>query len=72
MLNAPKTQKLVKMELKVDSALKARLETLLMFQKKQRHPLTLDEAIKAMLTHMIDTLPELADFREHEINQDNA
>jgi hypothetical protein len=72
MLNAPKTQKLVKMDLKVDSTLKARLDMLLMFQKQQRHPLTVDEAIKAMLTHMVDTLPELADFREYETTQDNA
>jgi hypothetical protein len=72
MLNAPKTQKSVKMDLKVDSVLKARLDMLLTFQKKQNHPLTIDEAIRAMLTHMIDTLPELSDFREYERTQDHA
>lgn len=72
MLNAPKSKKPSKMNLTVDGEFKARMEMLLAFQRKQGHPLTMDEAIQAMLAQMIDTLPELADFREYELAQDNV
>lgn len=66
MLNAPKSIKKLKMNVTVSGELKARMDALLSFQKEQGHPLKLDDAIESMLGQMLDTLPELADFREAE------